>query len=255
MGMYYNGANCDIYIGKGAGKKLLMDIRNSRKSVRIVSPYLSPSLIQELLHLQKRNINVELITTDDIEDFYGNKEKNINKLIIQNRELDQLAYDKRERWKGIAKNLLYIIIGLSLMSITLVYYYRELKLSLVCIPILFLFLIYQLFTNKIKNKRIYSYWYNQLFPFKVYMSPEAIESSDTFIHGKIYLIDDNIAYFGSLNFTYRGTRQNYETRVRTTDLNAISKIKEEFHQLLYHSSYPEKNIQDWGKQLYDEPIN
>jgi len=26
--MFYNGAKCDIYIGKGAGKKLLYDIQN-----------------------------------------------------------------------------------------------------------------------------------------------------------------------------------------------------------------------------------
>ena len=37
--MFYNGANCDIYIGKGAGKKLLNDIRNAQKSIKIVSPY------------------------------------------------------------------------------------------------------------------------------------------------------------------------------------------------------------------------
>ena len=29
--MFYNGAKCDIYIGKGAGKKLLNDIRNAKE--------------------------------------------------------------------------------------------------------------------------------------------------------------------------------------------------------------------------------
>lgn len=75
--MFYNGANCDIYIGKGAGKKLLNDIRNAKKSIRIVSPYLSPFLISEIIGIRKRNLDVELITTDNIEDFYGNYEKNI----------------------------------------------------------------------------------------------------------------------------------------------------------------------------------
>ena len=86
MGMFYNGAYCDIYIGKGAGKKLLSDIRNARKSVKIVSPYLSPFLITELINFKKRNLKVELITTDNIEDFYGNLEKNIHQLIKQNRD-------------------------------------------------------------------------------------------------------------------------------------------------------------------------
>ncbi len=96
MGMFYNGANCDIYIGKGAGKKLLNDIRNARNSIKVVSPYLSPFLITELINFRKRNLDVELITTDNIEDFYGNYDKNIHKLINQNRETDEIAVEKRE---------------------------------------------------------------------------------------------------------------------------------------------------------------
>ena len=84
--MFYNGANCDIYIGKGAGKKLLNDIRNAKKSIKIVSPYLSPFLISELISIRKRNLDVELITTDNIEDFYGNYEKNIHQLITKTKK-------------------------------------------------------------------------------------------------------------------------------------------------------------------------
>ncbi len=57
--MFYNGAKCDIYIGKGAGKKLLLDIRNARKSIKIVSPYLSPFFISELISIRKRDLEVE----------------------------------------------------------------------------------------------------------------------------------------------------------------------------------------------------
>ena len=94
--MFYNGAKYDIYIVKGAGKKLLLDIRNARKSIKIVSPYLSPFLISELISIRKRNLEVELVTTDNIEDFYGKYERNIHKLIIQNRETDKEAVEKRE---------------------------------------------------------------------------------------------------------------------------------------------------------------
>ena len=87
------------------------------------------------------------------------------------------------------------------------------------------------------------------------MSPETNELSDTFIHSKIYLIDDQIVYLGSLNFTASGTKHNYETRIRTTDSNAIKEIKDELYQLLNHSNLPERDIQYWGKQLYKEPIN
>lgn len=253
--MYYNGANCDIYIGKGAGKKLLNDIQRARRSVKIVSPYLSPFLITELINFRKRNLDVELITTDNIEDFYENYNKNIHKLINQNRETDEVALEKREKWKDTSKILTYIGFGLLAILIVIGYYLKDPKVALGLIPVIILFLVIKLYKNKIQNKQIYSYWYSQLFPFKVYMSPDRSDQSDTFIHSKIYLIDDKIAYLGSLNFTSSGTKHNYETRIRTEDPKAIKEIKEEIYQLLNHSHLPERDIQFWGKQLYKEPIN
>lgn len=255
MSMFYNGANCDIYIGKGAGKKLLNDIHNAKKSIKVVSPYLSPLLIKELIKFRKRNLEVELITTDNIEDFYGKYEKNIHKLILQNRETDEESVRIREKWKDISKILLYITIGLLTILIGLIYYLKDHKLIFGLVPIIILFLIYRLFENKVKNKQIYSYWYSQLFPFKVYMSPDTTNDSDTFIHSKIYLIDNKIAYLGSLNFTLSGTKQNYETRIRTTEPDAVKEINDEIYQLMNHSHLPEIDIQIWGKQLYPEPIN
>lgn len=255
MGMYFNGVNCDIYIGKGAGKKLLNDIENAKKSVKIVSPYLSPILIKELIKLRKRNIEVELITTDDIKDFSGSDEKNIHKLIIQNVETDEEAVEKREKWKDISKKISYLAVGLVVSLIGVIYFVRDLKLLFWLIPIVILVLVYKFYQSIIKNKRIYNYWYSQLFPFKVFMSPNTTELSDTFIHGKIYLIDNQIAYLGSLNFTASGTKHNYETRIRTIDENAIIEINKEFNQLFSHSHLPERDIQMWGKQLYIEPIN
>lgn len=253
--MFYNGAKCDIYIGKGAGKKLLTDIRNAKKSVKIVSPYLSPFLIKELINFRKRDLEVELVTTDNIEDFYGNYERNIHKLINQNREIDNIAVEKREKWKDISKILTYIGFGLFTILIGIAYLLKDTKVAFGLIPIFIIFLVIKLYKNKIKNTRIYSYWYSQLFPFKVYMSPDQNKLSDTFIHSKIYLIDDQIAYLGSLNFTSSGTKHNYETRIRTKDSNAIKEIKEEIYQLTNHSHLPERNIQFWGRQLYKEPIN
>lgn len=251
--MFYNGAQCDIYIGKGAGKKLLYDIRNANHSVKIVSPYLSPPLISELIKLRKRNLEIELITTDNLED-YGS-EKNILELIIQNRKTNEKAVEKRDRWRDIVKILTYVFLGFVLVVGGLTYYIRNQKIAFGLIPLLIILLIIRFYNNKITNKRIYSYFYSQLFPFKVYMSPYSSKLSDTFIHSKIYLIDNQIAYLGSLNFTDKGTRYNYETRVRTEEPNVIEKIREEIYQLLHHANIPEKDIQSWGQTLYDEPIN
>ncbi|MEM9982976.1 MAG: phospholipase D-like domain-containing protein, partial [Bacteroidota bacterium] len=69
------------------------------------------------------------------------------------------------------------------------------------------------------------------------------------------LIDDQIAYLGSFNFTSSGVRHNYETSIKVKDPEAIQEVKKEIYQLMNHLSMPTKDIQLWGKQLYEEPIN
>lgn len=133
--------------------------------------------------------------------------------------------------------------------------WQDIKFALGLIPIALIVLVLFQFKKMIRNKRIYSYNYSQLFPFKVYMSPNEDFDSDMFIHSKIYLIDDKVAYLGSLNFTASGTKHNYETRIRTTDTKAVSEIKNEIYDLMNYSDLPERDIDYWGSQLYSEPIN
>lgn len=102
MNYFKNGALCDLYIGKGAGKMLLRDIRNATQSVKILSPYLSPSFISELIELKRRGVHVELITTDNLEDFKHKPEKNIHNLITQQCHVDVKAVARRRRlWRNM----------------------------------------------------------------------------------------------------------------------------------------------------------
>ena len=111
------------------------------------------------------------------------------------------------------------------------------------------------FKLKAKRKRACSYTYKQLFPFKVVLSKNGNGFGNTYLHSKIYIIDDEIAYLGSLNFTGGGTRNNYETRVRLGDAPSVQKIVEEFDYLMHGARMPELDISDWGSVLYREPIN
>ncbi|GGW51062.1 phospholipase D-like domain-containing protein [Arenibacter certesii] len=63
-----------------------------------------------------------------------------------------------------------------------------------------------------------------------------------------------IAYLGSLNFTYNGTRNNYETRIRIADRKAIKELNAEFDALFYNENYLEKELSEWGRELYVEPV-
>lgn len=256
MGIYYNGANCDIYIGKGAGKKLIDDISAAKRNVKIVSPYLSPFLIKELINLHKKGIKIHLVTTDNIEDYYGEHNKNIHQLIHQNKVISKEALATRDQWKSTANLLLIVTIALLAALLVGAAVYQQFKLILGIVPIAGLLVIRNSYSEKIKKKRIYYYKYTQLFPFKVFMSQSSQGGNkNTFIHSKIYIIDDQIVYMGSLNFTASGIKDNYETRIRTTDIPAVSKIVEEFNTLFYYSNLPERDIQFWGSQLYQEKIN
>jgi len=253
--MFYNNAVCDIYIGKSAGAKLLQEIRNAKKNVKIVSPYLSPSLIKELIFLHTKGINISLITSDEIEDFYG-YDKNINKLIVQKKHTDEKAKQSRDGLISLSGTLLFTIIGLAVVLVPLIFLLKEWKFAYGFILVVLLFFVRDFIVRQIKNKRIYHYTYKQLFPFKVFISPNNGNSfNKTFIHSKIYVIDNEIAYMGSLNFTGKGIKDNHETRIRTADPNAVAKIVEEVNEIFFNSNLAERDLQFWGSQLYSEPIN
>ena len=57
-------------------------------------------------------------------------------------------------------------------------------------------------------------------------------------------------YWGSINFTSMGVKDNYETRVRTTDTIAIQKMTKEFNQLLQSNNLPERYLNIWGRMIY-----
>ncbi|MCF6346993.1 MAG: phospholipase D family protein [Flavobacteriaceae bacterium] len=255
MGMFHNNVNCDIYIGKGAGKKLMHDIDNAQHSVKILSPFLSPFLVKKLIDLHHKGVSVQLITTDTIEDFYGDRKRNVHELISQHTHVDREARALRNKWKKIRRVLYWLAISLTAGMIYLVYQYNDVRTYGLIIPIILLFLGVQVLRSKIQKKGIFSYTYKQLFPFKVVISPDKFDYDGMYLHSKIYIIDDRIAYLGSLNFTGSGTKKNYETRIRLSSSEVVQKIVEEFNHLLLNEQLPELSIQDWGQQLYKEPIN
>ena len=253
--MFFNNARCDVYIGTGAGKKLMVEIGKAEKSVKIVSPFLSPFLVKRLIALHSKGIDVQLITTDTIEDFYGDRERNFHKLIRQETHIDGRASRARKKYKITAKLLKGLTIGLFIGFILLNYWLKDIRLLWLLIPIGISCTVARHYRLKAKRKRACSYTYEQLFPFKVVLSKNRKGFGNTYLHSKIYIIDDEIAYLGSLNFTGGGIRNNYETRVRLGDAPSVQKIVEEFDYLMHGARMPEVDIRDWGSLLYREPIN
>ena len=119
----------------------------------------------------------------------------------------------------------------------------------------FLGLIVFLLRYLIRNKRVYSYEYKTIFPLRVLQQNNAFGRKTTYLHSKIYIIDDRIAYLGSLNFTRNGTQNNYETRVRLADSLPVSKIVGEFDELFKSETLPLIELGKWGGYLYRAPLN
>ncbi len=253
--MFFNNTTCDIYIGTGAGKKLMEDIVNAQKSVKIVSPFLSPGLIGKLIELHFKGIEVQLITTDSIEDYYNGQEKNASKLINQEVHVDGHARRSRNRWKIRAKIFKVLGIGMGIAFLFLNFWLKDIRLLWLLPAVVLFYLIGRQYSIKAAKKRVYSYSYKQLFPFKVVLSKDENGFGTTYLHSKIYIIDDKIAYLGSLNFTNSGTKHNYETRVRINEMSSVHKIAEEFDYLMHEANLPEVSIQEWGRQQYPEPFN
>lgn len=123
------------------------------------------------------------------------------------------------------------------------------------IPILPIYLAARHFRSRYKRVKVYSYNYTQLLPYKVVLSNDENGFGNNYLHSKIYIIDDKIAYLGSLNFTGGGTRKNHETRIRLHYSLSVQKIVEEFDYLMHEARMPEFDIRDCGNLSYREPIN
>lgn len=251
--MYFNQAICDLYIGTGAGKKLMEEIETAKRSVKIVSPFLSPFLVKKLIDLHYRGVEVQLITMDTIEDFYGDRQKNIHQLIIQDRSIDENSKALRLKWISIKRWLYFFLIVMILVLGVIAYSMQDRMALWGGIPLLLVWLLIRNYTSKIRNAKIYKYSYRKLFPFRVFTTPEGNSYSHPFVHGKLYLIDDGIAYLGSLNFTGNGTKNNYETRVRMSDIKLVKELVAEFDSLFHNEDYMEKEMAEWGRELYEEP--
>ncbi|WP_431126176.1 phospholipase D-like domain-containing protein [Flagellimonas flava] len=250
--MYFNNAQCDVYIGRGAGKKLMSEMASAQTSVRIVSPFLSEHLIGGLEELHEKGIQVELITVE------GNSHREheaLAALFQQHVHVDGTARNRRKRIR-MALHMGYAFVGLGMVC---GWYFLSQQLVVAMLYLLagmgILGLSLVLLRKAIRNIRIYSYSYASNFPLKVIRNYDGHGQRTTYLHSKIYIIDDQIAYLGSLNFTYSGTESNYETRVRLTDRESVCKIVEEFRYLMDEAPFPESDFSVLAIQYFREPIN
>lgn len=222
-----------IYIGKEAGKEILSRIKSAKSSVKIVSPYLSADYIQELINLHKEGKEITLITCDDLvterspySDFNASD-------LINKKRIPDLKADKLRKVLFRISILLFIASPVSLV----------LSLTFIFVG-LFLFGLIALLTYFFIKP--YSYQYSTIFRIKVFDSKSGEKPwSAELIHSKIFVIDNEIAFLGSANFTYSGFKKHYETIIRVEDKKAVQSISQEVEDLYNSTQLKTKSIEGW----------
>ena len=248
--MYQNNVLCDLFIGKGAGKKMLTEIGEAKKSVKIISPFLSASLIWELIVLKRKGIDVELVTTDAIIDNTEHSIGTFKHLISQKKVYDKKA-EKLKNFLVAVDKITWLFFVIFLLGAIFLKVQPHPYFKFAIAGTILSFCLGISLKLKLGKLKVFDYHYEPIFPLKLLIAPENADFPiKTYIHSKVYIIDDEVMYWGSLNFTAMGTQDNYETRIRTVDTAAISKMLEEFDYLMKSSKLPTRNMNYWGNMIY-----
>jgi phosphatidylserine/phosphatidylglycerophosphate/cardiolipin synthase-like enzyme len=193
----------EIYIGREAGKEIHEKIKNAKSSVKVVSPYLSPDYVKELISLHKKGVKVTLITCDQIEtnsysDFRPSSLVKKQKIEKKSMKDNQSFIDK----------------------------------------------IINLFTNLFISED--SFTYEPIFRIRVFDSASGKNPKSTeLIHSKIFVIDEETAFLGSVNLTYSGFKTHYETAIKVKDKFAVREISNEIENLYNSHELKAKSVEDW----------
>ena len=248
----------DMYLGSGAGKRMIADIKNAQHSIRIISPYLSPSMIDILVDKhQKDHCSAALITGQgeaSVDDPIGQGYL-VQKLISQNIDRNEALKKHKDAWSKRYE----ILIGI--VSVTLAFSliggmhlllnngdktaYWLFLFGTVCFISLIL-LYFQQKTNQLL--KVCTFTYEPLFDFKILS--KSVHSP--LVHQKIYLIDERVAYLGSLNFTQNGCNYNLESSIKITNQSAIKIISDYFNELLMDNTLPFYSMDELRKMYFTE---
>ncbi len=227
--------NSIIKLGRGKGYEILNAIKNAKNEVKVVSPYLSPDYIKELIKLHNKGIKITLITCDNLEvNQYSDFKPSdiIKKEKIENKNLKKIKKDLNK----VSLILLIIsIIGFLISSIFPIIFFIPIIILIITIIIFFINFI-------IKDYQII---YNPIFRLKIFDSKSGYNPQSTnLIHSKIYLIDNKILYLGSANFTFSAFKTHYETIIKVLDQKAIADINQEIENIYNSKELKEKSYDD-----------
>lgn len=255
-------SNADLYIGQNAGNRIEKHISSAKKSIKIISPYIVDKMVQLLIDKKSQGINVELLTSDDNRHFSNPEYSNIlRKVIIQNRHVNE-KNQKIRKWILLT----FWIIALACVSTAIVVLKLEKVMEVFSnqyiLNTVLTILSVEIALIIVRRKvRVFTYTYRTPFPLTFVVDPmnmsqndRQIHSNNAFFHVKLFIIDDEIAFVGSVNLTTKGMYYNVESCLTIEDKNEVQKLSEYFDQL-FNMMYYQKDLAYYGGIIFKEPIN
>jgi phosphatidylserine/phosphatidylglycerophosphate/cardiolipin synthase-like enzyme len=220
-----------IKLGRGIGGEILKEIKKAKTSVKIVSPYLSPDYIKELIRLHNKGVDITLITCDNLETNQFSDFKSSD--IIKKEKIENINLKKIKKSLYIISIILFLI---SIVSSLIIAFLPDLFFISIGLLVISLILFVAGF---IIND--YKYNYHPIFKLKVFDSKSGINPQSTnLIHSKIFLVDSKILFLGSANFTYSAFKTHYETIIKVLDPKAILDINQEIENIFNSKELKEK---------------
>ncbi len=223
--------SAELSIGTSAGSELYHRMLNARESVLVVSPFLDEHLVDCLLKLHGRGVGVDLVTMEDFAPSQVRKHKIAQTLVSQTPSRDEAAVTRRRRgmlWSALGG------IGAAGMAIGLNGVSPWAPLGWYLLPVAaIVFAIYW-------RRGIYRYTYAwTLRDTKILPSHYRSHTDCPYVHVKLYVIDREVAFLGSLNFTKPGLFDNFETCLRVDKRDDVRAL-----ELLIKSQL--KEIESWS---------
>jgi phosphatidylserine/phosphatidylglycerophosphate/cardiolipin synthase-like enzyme len=248
-----------IHMGLRAGRELMEGIGQAQHELMVLSPFLTTAQLQLLIKMHEQGVRVNLITTisegniGNVEGYDYRKE-----LIRQYQQKDTRAEQKKESLRGIITFLgiaLLVFVGVGILTFLYYYAYAQwIMLGLIVLTIVLLFAT----VSEYYSIKIYRYSYRTIFPIRVFIDPgnrKIRNASKHFIHAKLFIVDQKVAFLGSADFTCASLQHNYESIVKTEDPMAIRELLDEVKKLFNQASASLDfvDIESWGRMIYDEP--
>lgn len=249
-----NNVQSDIVLGENAGIRLHHDLNEATKSIYVLSPYVSSNFTDLLITKSYQGVNVMLISTDDRAAAYDKtgQRDNIARVYAQTCFTDndealrkQQALSKIQKKRRLLNFVtMFVCIFIGFMFRNRIETYENIFLYIlaaeerkylfslfVFFPIMIAYGNLKHDQEKARKIKLYSYSYRTLIDFKIIK-----RNNSSMIHTKLYIIDDSIAYLGSLNFTNNGLHRNVESAIRISSIEDVKKLKEYYLSFLESGS-------------------